>query len=90
MGGEGGGWGVWGVWVCVRVRVIALLPGRRPGVCVIAMRPACAHALLCSILDPKVESFGLALRVEILGWHEISECGSGTPLVEHFPLDLNI
>ena len=24
--------------------LIALLPGRRPGVCVIAMRPACAHA----------------------------------------------
>ena len=38
MGGEGGGWGVWGVWavwVCVRVRVIALLLGWRPGVCVI-------------------------------------------------------
>ena len=44
VGGEDGGWGVWGVWVCVRVRVIALLPGQRPGVCVIAMRPACAHA----------------------------------------------
>ena len=47
-------------------------------------------AVLCSILGPKVESFRLALTPEILGYYKVGECGSGTPLVEHFSLDLNI
>ena len=42
------------------------------------------------MFNPRSKSRKLWVGPEILGYYKVGECGSGTPLVEHFSLDLNI
>ena len=42
------------------------------------------------MFNPRSKSRKFWVGPEILGHYKVGECGSGTPLVEHFSLDLNI
>ena len=43
-----------------------------------------------TMFNPRSKSRKFWVGPEILGYYKVDECGSGTPLVEHFSLDLNI
>ena len=43
-----------------------------------------------TMFNPRSKSRKFWVGPEILGHYKVGECGSGTPLVEHFSLDLNI
>ena len=46
--------------------------------------------VLCQMFNPRSKSRKFWVGPEILGYYKVDEYGSGTPLVEHFSLDLNI